>query len=178
MGLNETWTPVGLSLSLCPSFAVVPLLGTALVRPVSLCLSPICSLAWGSRGSCRVSCKGSVSPAHHFPLCQLGNHPGGDSDTRCAGRLAPAEQCKPSGGFLPSEAQEGQNLLPLCKLLKGICCFPGFYFSQACLKLLSEFVRCDWHFDWSAFFRERVKNLVLHRCKSLVTVVLKHWNPA
>lgn len=55
--------------------------------------------------------------------------------------------------------------------------FPGLDFSQACLKLVSEFMRCDWHFHWSAFFRERVKNL-LHRFKSLVTVVLKHWNPA
>lgn len=161
------------SLCPCPS-AAVPLLGTDLIRPYLACVPlPIHSMK--KLGVLQGPCQGLVTPAHHFPPLPAGKPPRWWQCDRqvCCGRLAPAEQCKPSGGFLPSEAQEGQNLLLFCKLLKDTCYFPGFYFSQACLKLFSEFVRCDWHFHWSAFFKERVKNLVLRRCKSLVTVVLK-----
>lgn len=108
---------------LCPdtSSAVAPALAPhhrctkAMSSPCPLCLSTMRPLAQGSWESCRVSRKGSVTPAHHFPPLPAGKPPHrGDSATcRCAGGTAAAERCEPHGGFLPSEVQGGRRFLPL-----------------------------------------------------------------
>lgn len=144
MGLNETWTPAGLSGSLC--FLYCSTLAWHWFDKAISCLCPLClstirPLAWKSRESCRVSCKGSVTPAHHFPPLPAGKPPrGGDSVThRCAAGLAPAEQCKPCGGFLPSEAQEGHHFLLLCKLWKAK------NHTIRCLFLVLTFLKLAWN---------------------------------
>lgn len=166
----------------CTSSAVVPLPDTALVRPYLACVPlPIHNTSSGMKSweSCGVSCKGSVTPAHHFLCCQLGNHSWWwQCDTQVCWQAGTWSTVQAMWGFPLSVVQEGHHFLPLCKLWKDICClFLVFTF----LKLAWNWslnLWGDWHFHWSAFFRERVKNLVLHRFKSLVTVVLKHWNPA
>lgn len=55
--------------------------------------------------------------------CQLGNHPQWwQCDTRVCQQAGTCWTVQAMCGFLPSEAQEGHNFLPLCKLWKDIHC--------------------------------------------------------
>lgn len=70
--------------------------------------------------------------------------------------------------------------LGFLKLALHTVFFWSWLLSQACLKFVSELWGVIGTFTdlltGRAFFRERVKNLVLHRFRSLVTVILKHLN--
>lgn len=94
----------------CTSSAVLPLPDTDLIRPYLACVPlPIHNTSSGMKklGVLQGLCKGSVSPAHHFPPLPAGKPPPVVTVTpRRAGGLAPAQQCRPSRGFLPSQAQE------------------------------------------------------------------------